>query len=253
MRTRVTILGTQIDDISLPHLRHRIREWMVGPTQHYLVTPNPEMLVAAVAVRSLRQILNRADLALADGIGLIWASRFLGTPIHQRHPGVEVLEHVVQLAAEVERSVFFLGGRPGTAQAAAENFARRYPRLRVAGATDGGVMGEPFRLPPPLYRAVQLAQPAVLVVALGHGKQERFIATHLSSFPTVRLAIGVGGALDYWSGRLQRAPSWCRQAGLEWLYRLVRQPWRLPRLLRATVIFPLLVITRRLSHGHRAD
>ncbi len=249
MRPPVYILGARIDNLTREEVDGQLEQWLKGGRPRLVVTPNPEMLVAARRDPGLRRALAEASLSVADGVGLVWASRMLGTPIMARYPGVDLLDTLMALAARHQRRVFFVGGQPGVAERAAQRFCRRYPALVVADATDGGEITDPSVMTAALKHRLTRARPEILIAAFGHGKQERWLADHLTEFPGLRLAVGVGGAFDYWSGRARRAPPIARRAGLEWLYRLAREPGRWPRILTATCLFPLLVMIQRRSHA----
>lgn len=242
---RPTILGIPIDDQPVREIGGLFERWLQDGRQHYVVTPNPEMLVASRNDERLSAALSGASLALADGVGVQLAGWWCGVPIRHRISGVDAAWELLTCAARRAAPVFFLGGQPGVAQRAAQRILRQIPGLTVAGANDGGVIQNPERPDGSILDAILRTNAAVLIVAFGHGTQERFIAAHLTRLPGVRIAIGVGGAFDYWSGGIRRAPLLLRRAGLEWLYRLVRQPRRLPRILRAVVVFPYVLIRAR--------
>lgn len=238
----LTILGVTLDDHPLPELLAEVRRWLHGRERRYLVTPNPEMLVAARSDPALRAALQQATRRVVDGVGLILASYCYGRPLRYRIAGTDLVGHLLRVAAEEGSRVFFLGGAPGVAAAAAAKFQRLIPNLKIIGATDGGRVTVEGGADHGLIAAIARHAPDLLVVGFGHGKQERFLANYLPQLPSVKVAVGAGGALDYWSERIARAPRWLRRVGLEWLYRVLRQPQRLPRILTATVVFPCLVI-----------
>ena len=234
---RVSILGVGIDNISHSQARERVRQYLLSGDKDYIVTPNPEFLIKAKEDPSFRGILNRASLAIPDGVGLVWASRFLGRPLVERVTGADLAEDAVSLAAELGKSVFFLGGKNGAGAKAAEVMSRKYPGLRVAGMWEGsGDAGgdEAAR------NAIGLERIGLLLIAFGQVKQEAWIERNRSKLK-FNLAIGVGGTFDYWSGRVGRAPVVIRSLGLEWLYRLIREPWRWRRQL-ALIEFAWLVL-----------
>jgi N-acetylglucosaminyldiphosphoundecaprenol N-acetyl-beta-D-mannosaminyltransferase len=221
------ILGVKIDNLTKEEALEKIEEFLEDNQQHYLVTPNPEFLVRAQEDEEFRRILNQADLAMPDGIGLIFASRLLGQPLKERVIGVDLMEKICQRAAQKKWSVFLLGGQEGVAEKAAENLRKRYQGLKIE-----------FGNSSPSFEQ----QPIILFVALGAPKQEKWIVQNLEKIPSVKLAIGVGGAFDFISGRVRRAPKLFRLLGLEWFWRLLRQPWRVSRIFNALVRFPWLVL-----------
>jgi N-acetylglucosaminyldiphosphoundecaprenol N-acetyl-beta-D-mannosaminyltransferase len=201
-----------------------------------LVTLNPEMVMRARHDPELRAAIGAADCVVTDGVGVLWATRLLGSPAPERVTGVDLLDAFCGVAAARQYRVFLLGAVPGVAQKAACVLAERHPRLSVVGA----YAGSPDEADAPALLAVlRAARPDALFVAFGSPAQEYWIARYRGQLGAA-VAIGVGGAFDMISGRVPRAPYWMRRAGLEWSYRLARQPWRWRRML-ALPHFALLV------------
>lgn len=180
--------------------------------RYYIVTPNPEILVYATKHPSFASILNNARLALPDGIGLVWAGKILGKKFKERVTGVDLMENLCLEVSKKPITVGFLGGGPKIAERASECLRQKYPGLKVV-----------FAAPEWEERAVD-----VLFVALGFPKQEEWMAKNMGKVP-VKVMMGVGGAFDYLSGRVPRAPLPIRLIGFEWLFRLIIQPWRIKR------------------------
>ncbi len=222
------ILGVKIDNLDIGEVLERVEDFLKDDKQHYLVTPNPEFLVEAQKDKEFKEILNQADLAVPDGIGLIFASWFLGQPLKERVQGVDLMEQVCQKAARNNWSVFLLGGERGISQKAADNLKEKYPNLKIRAGFER-VFG----------------QPDILFVALGAPKQEKWIRDNLAELSSIRLAVGVGGSFDYISGRVKRAPRIIQNIGLEWFWRLGCQPWRVRRIYKAVIKFPWLVVKSR--------
>lgn len=248
---KVRILGIPVDPVTEDEAVEAVTDFMNGSVCRKVFTPNPEMLVLARKRPSFMEALLAADLTIPDGAGLLWAARFLGKELPARVTGTDMVVRACKAAAEDGKSVFLLGGSPGVAEKAADRLRADYPELKVVGAMSGGRLEFDDEDRPVMdfgvERAINLAVPDVLFVALGHGKQEEWIHEHAQRFPSVRLAMGIGGAFDFISGRVKRAPEWMRKAGLEWLWRLILQPWRIGRILTATVVFPLYVVGERLG------
>ncbi len=237
----LSLFNVPVHDLSAPALRGLFRSWLRENGQRTVVTPNPEFLLQARRDAAFRGLLGRADLSLPDGVGLRYASAALAErPLAHRHTGVDTLDLLAALCAEDGKSLLLFGGEGGRAEQAAEALRTRHPGLDVAAYDPGPLAWTPAGLdvPPETVEAIQRRAPAVLAVALGQGKQERFIFDHLPALPSVRIAIGVGGALDMLSGALPRAPEAWRRAGLEWLWRLRLEPRRIGRIARAVVVFP---------------
>jgi N-acetylglucosaminyldiphosphoundecaprenol N-acetyl-beta-D-mannosaminyltransferase len=247
MATPLTLLGVRLDGLTAREARARVAGILRGEGRGaYLVTPNPEMLVLATKDPGFRAALSGATLSLADGFGIRLVAWLTRQPVPPRVTGTDFLDELCGVAAETGASVYFMGaGRAGSAEDAARTLAVRHPGLRVAGAERGGWKEGEGSAPVADMDAIRAAAPDVLVVPWGHGAQERFMAERLAELPSVRLAAGVGGALDFWSGQVRRAPRWVRAVGMEWAWRLLLQPRRWKRIFTALVVFPLLAIRER--------
>lgn len=261
------ILGVRVDAIKPAELEGKLRGFLIEGGLHKVFTPNAEMVLKSHRDGAFKDVLNRGDLNLADGVSLVFASAFLSFfdkkcvhRIEQRITGVDTLDLLCRIAAEDGRKVFLLGADAGVGEKAAEVLKKRYAGLQIR-ANDGGmiqhhpqpILTEEGRalagwiVEPGVLEDVRGFEPDILAVALGHGKQEHFICSALGSMPSIKIAIGVGGALDYLSGNLARAPKWMRRIGFEWLYRLVKQPKRVGRIVDAVIVFPLVVIWDRIK------
>ncbi|MBI4281517.1 WecB/TagA/CpsF family glycosyltransferase [Candidatus Uhrbacteria bacterium] len=247
---RIQLLGVTIDSISRVEAQQKLSGFFNDARQHTIVTPNPEFLLLAWSDEEFRGILNSADLALPDGVGLLFAARVFGVSIRERITGVAFIHAVCEEAAREGKTIFFLGGGEGVAGHAAEELQKRYANLVVVGAESGGVIeriakGEWRYSDEKIFDTIRQAKPDVLFVALGQGKQEKWIADHCASLPSVKIAMGVGGALDYIAGAASWAPAWVRGAGLEWLWRLAHEPKRWRRIFNAVIVFPFVVLYER--------
>ncbi len=249
------VFGVRFDDVSRENLTACLRIWLNEGDAHTVVTPNPEFLLEARGNAAFRELLNGSDLVLPDGVGIRYAVAALSDrTLTHRHTGADVLELLATLCAEQGKTLLLFGGLPGSAQSAADVFRRRSPRLRVIAFDPGQI--DPSRLSSDLLQKLREAHPDVLAVALGQGKQERFIREVAPHLPSLRIAIGVGGALDMLSGKRPRAPRWLRATGLEWLWRLIIEPKRARRIARAVFLFPAVVACatlkrRRFLHACR--
>lgn len=249
MLEKKTLLGIGITSVS----RNKVLEYIIkglenGGKKYFIVTPNPEILVLADKVSKYKSILNKADIALPDGIGVLIAGKILKLGLAERITGVEVLEDLCMLVAEKPITVGFLGGRHGVAEKTAECLQNRYPNLSVIFVGEEWPAAKtPFNNRFKIYdlrfknkngkiinhKSYFINHPSIdiLFVAFGAPKQEMWISENLDKLP-VRVAIGVGGAFDYISGRVPRAPLILRKIGIEWLFRLLVQPWRIKRQIR---------------------
>lgn len=241
---QVELLGVQIDNLSLQEVLEKVNRFLSSKNQHFIVTPNPEFLVAASKDKNFKEILNYADVAVADGIGLTKAAKFLGQTL-QRVTGVDLVWSISELAEENNWSIYFLGGGEMVAAQTAEVLRRDFPNLKTAGAESGGQIADPSQTDQDLIDRIKNSKPKILFVAFGQIKQEKWIFKHLDQLPSVKLAIGVGGTFDYISSAVPRAPKFLRQLGLEWLFRLIQQPSRGKRIFDAVIIFPLLILKNK--------
>lgn len=241
---RVDVLGVKIHSVTMVEAVERIKEFVQTQRPHLVVTCNPEMVMTAMGDQLLAEILRRADLVVPDGIGVVWASRLLKRPLAQRVPGIELMEAALAEAAKEGWRVFLLGGEPGVAEEAARAMKAVFPGLNVAGTHHGFFSREEE---PQVLQHIKDANPHLLLVALGVPRQEKWAAAHLGSL-RVPVAIGVGGSFNVWAGLDKRAPLWMRQMHLEWLYRILRQPWRIRRAM-AIPKFMAAVLWERLAEG----
>ena len=192
-------------------------------------TPGIEMLLASQRNPDLYRLLRSADLLLPDGVGACLLSRFR---IRERIPGIEMGEFLLSYAAKHRLRVFLLGGRRGVAVRAARNLTARHKDLRIVGTHHGYFKADPEEERRVLC-LIRRAAPDVLIVCMGFPRQESFLVQYRDDLPSVRIGIALGGSLDVWSGDLKRAPHLFRACGLEWLWRITREPHRIPRLLKS--------------------
>jgi len=226
-RVKISILGIQVDDVTYQEALMWMEEFINDGRLHQVVTINPEFIMTAREDPDFARILNESHLALPDGQGLLWAARLLGTPLKERVTGVDTLMRMAALAAEKGYRVCFLGAAKGVADTTARELSRRYRSLDVVGTYAGSPA---LKEEDEIVNIIRQARPHILFVAYGAPQQEKWIARNLSRLG-VPVAMGVGGAFDFISGRAKRAPSWLQRLGLEWLYRLCHQPWRWRRML----------------------
>jgi len=240
----VVLLGVRVDDVTSEEALAIIEGFIQEGTPHQVVTVNPEFVMAAQRDEEFRRVLNAAHLALPDGIGLVWASRLLGRPLRERVAGSDLVPKIAALAAERGYRLFLLGAAEGVADEAARRLREQNPGLVVAGTYAGSPAVEEED---EIVALVREARPHVLFVAYGAPQQDKWIARNLERLG-VPVCMGVGGALDFIAGVVKRAPLWVQRLGLEWLHRLLHQPWRWRRQL-ALVKFAGLVLRERLTKG----
>ena len=225
--SHISLYGVKIDDVGLDEAVELALTDRGEPC--WVVTPNALMLDACRREERYADLLNRATLSLADGAGVLMAARRKGTPLRERVAGIEFGEAVLGRAAREGLRVFFLGGGEGVAQKAAQTLAMRYEGLRVCGAYWGYFQknGEDDRR---VIQMLRTARPDILFVCFGFPLQEQWIADHIGLMDGIRVVAGLGGSLDVWSGQLRRAPWIVSSMGMEWLWRMVREPKRLKNL-----------------------
>ena len=267
MFEKKNILGVGVTNATQEEILEYIVNFVKNSSKKlFITTPNPEILVFAHHHHGFKTILNKADLALNDGAGVTWASTLLKKPLKARVTGVDVMEKLCEKVCDRPITVGFLGGRIGVAERTAECLQKKYSHLKVsfAGeewsetlcviATPSGVEGETISLNGiassgltslTIPRNDNRKEIDILFVAFGFPKQEQWIYDNLERIP-VKVAMGVGGAFDYISGRVPRAPRWVRSIGFEWLFRLLIEPWRIKRQL-VLLEFVWLVIKEKLS------
>lgn len=217
------ILKIGIFNISFYGALEEVRKWLKeGKRKHIIFTPNPEIITLAQKNRNFIKILNDADLALPDGSGLVWASRIFGIPLKERISGIDFMERLCEVCEDEGFSIGLIGGEDKVAVKTSECLQKLHPKLKIALAQDWDPEEASLKL---RHWKTPID---VLFVAYGQWKQEKWIAENLDKIP-VKVAMGVGGAFDYLSGKVPRAPKFMRDHGLEWLFRLVRQPWRIKR------------------------
>lgn len=222
---RTSILGVKIDDVSLEEATKIVEGWLGGRGKHYIVTPNPEFIMVAQKDPAFKKILNNADLSIPDGAGLKLSGEVKNTTA-----GIDLMERLVALSAEKAFKIGLLGGRKGIAEKAAECLRQRYQNISIVFAKSGGEVDKEGKLLKyhKSLKLLNLLNCDLLFVAFGQVKQEKWIAINLDKIQ-VKVAMGVGGAFDYISGKVTRAPTLVRNLGLEWLFRLICQPWRIKR------------------------
>jgi N-acetylglucosaminyldiphosphoundecaprenol N-acetyl-beta-D-mannosaminyltransferase len=236
------ILGIKVDSITYQQALEKSKELIESSGKHYIVTPNPEIIVKATKDAQFRKILNKADLSVPDGIGLVWMAKLIGKDAKGRVAGTDLLLGLAILAEEHGFNMFLLGAGEGIAKKASEALKKEFPKLEIVGAYSGNA--DP-KFDKETREKIGNKEIDILAVAYGAPKQEKWIERNLSKL-NVKLAIGVGGAFDYISGEKARAPVWAQKIGLEWAFRLVNEPSRFKRQL-ALPHFVYLVLKEKFS------
>jgi len=237
MFRKKNILGVGVTDVRNSQVLEYILQGLnKSAKKYFIITPNPEILMLAKKDPHYKRVLNSAKLALPDGIGVMIAAKIMGRQLKQRITGVGLIESLCKEVAEKPITVGFLGAGPKVAEQTAECLKRKYQGLKVTFASSESHSHEPI---------TKIPATDILFVAFGSPKQEIWISENLKKLP-VKVAIGVGGAFDFLSGKVRRAPYWVQEIGFEWLFRLISQPWRLKRQV-ALVQFIFLVLKERFN------
>ncbi len=221
----VRILGCRVDPVGMAEALERITGFLRSGRPAHVVTLGAEMVMLALRERAYQSVINGAELVAPDTVGIVVASRLLGTPLRERVAGIELVERLCELAAFESFSVYLLGGANGVAKKSAAELSERHRGLRIAGTHHGYFTAADDRH---IVAEIRNSGANIVLVALGFPRQEYWIARHLPEL-SCAVCIGVGGTLDILAGKLKRAPLLMRRLGLEWLYRLLREPRRLRR------------------------
>jgi len=226
MMDRIKISDIFIDNLEWDRIASIIEKFIRSQKAHQIVTANSLMVNSMGRDPELREAFHNADLVLADSIGIIWASEFLGYGKLARIPGIELMLKFCGLAASRGYSVYLLGSHEFVLRKAAENLKGKFPGLRIVGMRHGYFeQGEDGRI----LKEIRNLKPDFLFVGIGTPRGEKWIYKNLQEL-NVPVCMGIGGSLDVISGRLRRAPGWLCQRGFEWTYRLFQEPWRIVRL-----------------------
>jgi len=221
-RSSLHILGVRVDDVTAEETLPLVERFIAERAPHQICTVNPEFIMAAQRDETFRNVINNSALCLPDGVGVLWAARRLGHPLRERVGGTDMAERIAARAAQTGWRMYFLGAAPGVAEQAAAVLQARYPGFAIVGT----FAGSPARAEEDaIAERILAARPDVLLVAFGAPSQDVWIARNQPRL-RVSAAMGVGGAFDFIAGVTRRAPPWVQRIGLEWLHRLVHEPWR---------------------------
>lgn len=231
---KIDIFGVKIDNLTMDEALERIREFLTGGKQHYIVLPYSEFIVRAQKDEELLKILNNADLSLCESRGLWSVAKFLGKPLKENIYGSDL---ICRLSKEKYRT-FLLGGTEEVVKSVKEKLGKN-----IIGAEDG------YQDLNNVIKKINQAKPEILIAALGgSSEQEKWICENLAKMPSVKMAVGVGGAFDFISGRVKRAPKFLQKIGLEWLWRLILQPWRIKRVFKGVIGLSWLVVRTKVKN-----
>lgn len=223
---RIDVLGVSFDNLTMAEAVERAWVLVQSEGAHYAATPNPEIVEVCRENAAANAAVNGADLVLPDGVGVVKGAAMLGTPLKEKTPGIEFAAHLMEKLAGSDKTLYLLGAKPGVAERAAERLVQQYPGLRIAGTHDGY-----FQEDAPVVEDIRRSGADVVFVCLGAPKQELWMAKYAST-TGAHLLCGLGGSLDVFAGEVQRAPKFWSEHGLEWFYRLCKEPKRLGRVMK---------------------
>lgn len=238
---KINIHGVMMDNVTMDEALGFVVERLDGPGIAKIYTPNSEIMMQAQRDSELKEILNQADLLIADGAGVVLASRILGRPLKEKVSGIDLVKRVLEYTEKRPVSFFILGAKPGVAEMAAQNIMSRYPLAEVKGTHHGYFDAEEEDS---IIDKINDSGAEILLVGLGAPKQEKWIHRNAPRL-NCKAAMGVGGSIDVLAGTASLAPEFMRRAGLEWLFRLIKEPRRFRRMLDLPR-FILLSVKRRL-------
>ncbi|KGX93911.1 acetylmannosaminyltransferase [Pontibacillus halophilus JSM 076056 = DSM 19796] len=230
-------LGVDVSSYSYDELVRNLSNDIKTNQQSFIVAINPEKILKAQEDPNLMNLLNEATYQIPDGVGAVLASRLKGGKIKERVTGIDMFLALCEQAEIEGNSIFLYGAKPGVADMASENLVKRFPSLKISGVLDGYEKDQDR-----IVRTINEAKPDILFVALGSPAQEYWIVENMKNLD-VNVFQGVGGSFDVISGRVKRAPKLFRKLGLEWFYRLIREPWRIKRQMKLPLF--LLKVLRK--------
>jgi len=240
---RTEVLSVGFDNLTMVEAVSLALDEIQSQGGGYVVTPNPEIVWLCRENPDFAKLVSEARLVLADGVGITLGAKILGRPLKGRVPGIDFASALFAEMAQGSGSVFLYGAKPGVAARAGENLKAQYPGLKVSGTMDG--YGDPELA----AETIREAQPDLLLVCLGAPRQEQWMAKYQGTLG-VSLMAGLGGALDVFAGEVERAPVGWQKLGLEWLYRLLKDPRRIKRMIKLP-LFLFAVIGERFRGGAR--
>lgn len=238
---KIEILGVPIDNVSMQDALLKLESMLSYGGKSAIFTPNSEIVVMAEKNAELSFALSDASMLLPDGIGIVHASKILGTPLKEKVAGCDFCSEIFKKYQDGSLKMFFLGGKPGVSELAAENLKKQYKKLNIVGVNDGY-----FKEDAEVIEKINELKPDILFVCLGAPKQEIWINKNKNAIDA-KVFIGAGGTIDVLAGTVKRAPEFYIKHGLEWFYRLKSQPSRAFRMAKLP-LFALKVLGYKLTH-----
>lgn len=223
---KINIRGVNFDNVTMDEAVYICKGFLGGESAKIIHTPNAEITQLCVEDNAVKETVNSADLIIPDGAGVVLASKILKKPLKCKVAGIELCENLCRISGEMNASIFFLGGKPGIAEKAAEKLKEKYPDMLIAGINDGY-----FKDDREVIGKINESGASILFVCLGVPKQEQWMVSHRDEL-SVKLMGGFGGSLDVLSGTIERAPKFFIKCNLEWFYRLCKEPKRIGRMMK---------------------
>lgn len=227
MSKRTDILGIMINNLNEDEFHHEVITSIKNNKRQIIFTPNPNIILSSRKDETLRDIINFANINLADGIGVVIASKILHSPLPCRLSGIDAGEFLLEYAAKNSLSLFILGGRSSSLKNAKKKIKMKYESINICGTHNGYFEAKDNDK---IIRQINKCKPDILFACMGFPRQEKWIYENADKIPSLKIAIGLGGSIDVWSGRLKRAPHIIRSLCLEWLWRMILEPKRLKNL-----------------------
>ncbi|MBI2411075.1 MAG: WecB/TagA/CpsF family glycosyltransferase [Candidatus Kerfeldbacteria bacterium] len=237
----MNILGVKIDNIPFTEAIKKAKHFLSSSVPHFIITPNPEILLYAAKSEEYRRVLNSSHLALPDGFGLRLVSGIKHTVT-----GVSFAEALLKMADEKQLRVYCLVRADG--RSSLDQIVRAVQQRAPCAVVQGIAVHKSDWRNSTVVEQMNTFAPHIIFVGFGFPEQEYWLAEHLKDIPSVRIGVGIGGAFDFWTGVAQRAPHWVQRVRFEWLWRLVHEPRRITRIFRALILFPCTVIMKKFIH-----
>ena len=231
MNNKISVRGVNIDNVTMDEATEIIDTFAASKSFHAVFTPNAEIVQLCVEDKDMLELVNSADLIVPDGAGVVLASKILKKPLKGKVAGVELGEKAISLSNEKGYRVFLLGSKPGIAELAAEKLREKYPDFNLVGTNDGYFKKEGAESDAVIDK-INSANTDILFVCLGVPAQEKWIMANRDKLKNVGLIMGLGGSLDSYAGTVKRAPKIFIKLGLEWFYRLIKEPKRIGRMMK---------------------
>ncbi len=239
---KLNVLGVPVDRVTLSEAVRKIESFLLTGGSHVVVTPDSLAILIARQDKEYKKILLNADLVTPDGIGLLLASKIMGAPIKERVTGIDIINRLFEVGNKRGYKFYFLGAEKGVSERAKEKILKKFPDINIVGVHHGYLQEEENKR---VINDIIRKKPDILLVGMGVPKQEKWIYKNLNMLQ-VPVCIGVGGSFDVLSGKLPRAPKWMQKGGIEWVYRVLKEPKRIKRVIKIPY-FLLLIFLKGIS------